>query len=56
MAFDPLKIRTSKGVRERTEAYFFGQSTQTETDFGMGKIGLLELERLTRLDFPQNEG
>ena len=43
------KVITVKG---RTEAYFFEQSTQPEADFGMGKIDLFELERLTGLDFP----
>ena len=47
------KVMTAKG---RTEAYFFEQGAQLETNFGMGKIDLFELERLTGLDFPQSEG
>ena len=47
------KVITVKG---RTEACFFEQSAQPGMDFGRGKIDLLELARLTRLDFPQNEG
>ena len=47
------KVITVKG---RTEAYFFEQGAQLEMDVGMSKIGLFDLEWLTGLDFPQNEG
>ena len=43
-------------VGKRAEAFFFEQNTQPGADFWRSKIDLFELERLTGLDLPQNDG